>query len=224
VKSFVYFSMGKVGPVPEIDSPVGYPTVVNSHVIKSSIDPNLLYHSHRLPTPIHSLSSVFCTAATPTRQLKMADADFDAIKRAQQERNALAAGKGKSSKTFDPDTQRTDSSTKASLTDAMDTELYGSGRVDKFAGYNTSIAANDEDEDMDGVDGDNSNRLVGQYTATRAQMNEFAQGGTEEEDMLTSREKQAQIASRETDYQRRRFERTATMREKVTARLWRKEN
>ncbi len=58
--------------------------------------------------------------------------------------------------------------------------------------------------DADGVGG---RRLVGQYTATKEQMNEFATGGTEEEDILMSREKQAQIASRETDYQKRRHDR-----------------
>lgn len=130
-------------------------------------------------------------------------ADFEAIKRAQQERNNLASGK-KGSKTFDPTTQRTDSSTKASLTESFDTTLYDRNGSDRFAGYNTSIATTDDDEDMEV---DNSRRLVGQYTATKEQMNEFARGGTEEEDILMSREKQAQIASRETDYQKRRHER-----------------
>jgi len=138
----------------------------------------------------------------------MADEEFDAIRLAQQERNASNTGKVKSSRALDTSTQRTDSSTKASLTENMDTELYGKQSLDKFAGYNTSIAANDdEDEDMDGEEGGGSNRLIGQYTATSAQMNEFAHGATEEDDILDSREKQAQIASRETDYQKRRFER-----------------
>ncbi|KAG9694379.1 ARM repeat-containing protein, partial [Aureobasidium melanogenum] len=75
---------------------------------------------------------------------------------------------------------------------------------DKYAGYNTSIAVN-EDDDMDDADGeDQSRRLVGQYTATTEQMNEYAHG---EADILVDREKQAQIASRESDYQKRRFNR-----------------
>ena len=94
--------------------------------------------------------------------------------------------------------------TKQSLTDNADTELYGNGTVDKYAGYNMSIAVNDDD-DMDDADGeDQSRRLVGQYTATTEQMNEYANG---EGDILVDREKQAQIASRESDYQKRRFNR-----------------
>ncbi|MBE7181316.1 MAG: hypothetical protein INR71_08925 [Terriglobus roseus] len=127
------------------------------------------------------------------------------MKRLQQERNAAAAGK-KGSKTFDPANQRTDNSTKASLTETFDTDLYERNGADKYAGYSTSIAVND-DEDMEDAEADSGRRLVGQYTATRAQMDEFATGGAEEEDILMSREKQAQIASRETDYQKRRHDR-----------------
>ena len=132
-------------------------------------------------------------------------ADFAEVKRLQQERNAAASGK-KGSKTFDPSNQRTDSSTKASLTDNFDTTLYGQG-TDKFAGYNTSIPVDGEDDDETGADGQ-SRRLVGQYTATKEQMNEFATGaGVEEEDILLGREKSARIADRETDYQKRRLNR-----------------
>ncbi|KAF2234478.1 ARM repeat-containing protein [Viridothelium virens] len=138
----------------------------------------------------------------------MSDVEFAEVTRLQQERNALAAGK-KGSKTFDPANQRTDASTKASLTDInFDTDLYDRGGVDKYAGYNTSIAVADEDEEMADADGDGGRRLVGQYTATKAQMDEFARGGAEEEDILLGREKQAQIQSRESDYQKRRYERS----------------
>ena len=132
-------------------------------------------------------------------------ADFEAVKRLQAERNATAAGK-KGSKTFDPSTQRTDVSTKASLTENFDKDLYDGG--DKFAGYNTVIAADGEDDEMPDADGDGSRRLVGQYTATKGQMNEYARGnGVEEEDILLGREKSARIADRETDYQKRRLNR-----------------
>lgn len=118
------------------------------------------------------------------------------IKRLQEERKGFKA--------FDQSTQRSNPN-KTSFTENADTELYGSSSVDKFAGYNTSIAVNDEDDqDMDDADGDNSNRLVGQYTASREQMNEYAHG---EEDILLGREGQAQIQSRESDYQKRRFNR-----------------
>ena len=135
----------------------------------------------------------------------MSDAAFEEVRKLQQERNAAAAGK-KGSKTFDPSNQRTDSSTKASLTESFDTELYGRIGVDKFSGYDTSIAVNGDDDDTPDVD--SSRRLVSQYTATKAQINEFANGvGVEEEDILIGREKSAQIAARETDYQKRKHAR-----------------
>lgn len=134
-------------------------------------------------------------------------ADFDTVRRLQAERNAQSAGK-KGSKTFDPSSQRTDSSTKASLTETFDTQLYDRNGPDKFAGYHTSLPADDDDEEM--PDTGDSRRLVGQYTATKDQMNEFSRGnGVEEEDILLGREKSARIADRETDYQKRRFERGA---------------
>ena len=64
------------------------------------------------------------------------------------------------------------------------------------------------DVDDEGPDDHGTNRLTGQYTATAAQMNEFARGGpTEETDLMNSKEKQAQIASRQTDYQKRQYDR-----------------
>ena len=131
----------------------------------------------------------------------MLTADFESVRKAQAERNEASGKKmGKSS------SQRT-KNTKASMSDNFDTELYGNGG-DKFAGYNTSIAV-DEDGDHDMNDDDEvSGRLVGQYTATAAQMDEWAHGGTAEEDILDIREKKAQIANRESDYQKQRFKRT----------------
>ncbi|CAD6445739.1 55d9bb9e-61ac-491f-9234-89ff3bb8466c [Sclerotinia trifoliorum] len=139
----------------------------------------------------------------------MSDTDFETIRKLQAERNAASAGK-KGSKTFDPSSQRTDVSTKASLTESFDTSLYERDGVDKFAGYNTSIAVTDGDDDeMEGAD--TSRRLVGQYTASKEQMNEFAHGnGVEEEDILLGREKSARISDRETDYQKRRHDRVLT--------------
>ena len=147
------------------------------------------------------------SACTELKLTRPTAADFDTIRRLQAERNAAAAGK-KGSKTFDPSSQRTDVSTKASLAESFDTELYERNSGDKFAGYNTSIGVDGEDDDMPEVGGDSSRRLVGQYTATKDQMNEFATGnGVEEEDILLGREKQARIADRETDYQKRRLNR-----------------
>ncbi|MCJ1446259.1 MAG: hypothetical protein MMC23_006764 [Stictis urceolatum] len=134
----------------------------------------------------------------------MSDADFDTIKSLQAERNAAAALGKKGSKTFDPSNQRTDSSTKASLSESFDTSLYDRENGNKFEGYNTTVAFDVDNDEMQDAGG----RLVGQYTATKEQMNEFATGnGVEEEDILLGREKSARIADRETDYQKRRLNR-----------------
>lgn len=129
----------------------------------------------------------------------MSDSDFERVRAAQAERNAASGKKG-----FSDSSQRTNNAKGHSLTANFDKDLYGDEASDKFAGYNTSIAANDDDVDMED---ENGGRLVGQYTATAAQIGEWAHGETAEEDILQSREKQAQIASRETDYQKQRFKR-----------------
>ncbi|RTE69836.1 U2 snRNP component prp10 [Fusarium euwallaceae] len=138
----------------------------------------------------------------------MSDADFETIKKLQQERNAAAAGK-KGSRSFDASNQRTDD-TKQKLTDSADNDLYDRDGPDKFAGYHTSLPMGDDDEEMEGTD--NTRRLVGQYTASRDMIDEFARGsGVEEDDILAGKgEKSGRIVDRETDYQKRRFNRTLT--------------
>ncbi|KAK5655424.1 hypothetical protein OQA88_5695 [Cercophora sp. LCS_1] len=142
----------------------------------------------------------------------MSDAEFEQIRKLQAERNAAAAAK-KGSRTFDPANQRADSSTKAKLGDIWDTELYDRENGDKFAGYHTTLpgADGDEDDEMEDADG-RGVRLVGQYTATRSQIDEFARGnGVEEDDLLAGRgERGNRITDRETDYQKRRFDRALT--------------
>lgn len=140
----------------------------------------------------------------------MSDSEFDQIRRLQAERNAAKKGKG----SRDLNSQRDGSDSKASLTEAMDTDLYDT-KADKFAGYHLSIPAgpdDDNDVDMDTNGDDTSRRLVGQYTATAAQIDEFARGdGVEEDDLLAGRgEKSTRITDRETDYQKRRFNRVLT--------------
>ncbi|CAN8098616.1 unnamed protein product [Discula destructiva] len=139
----------------------------------------------------------------------MSDSEFEQIRNLQAERNAAKKGKG----SRDLASQRDSSDTKASLTEAMDTDLYD--KADKFAGYNLSISAgggDDNDVEMDNNGDEGSRRLVGQYTATTAQINEFAHGdGVEEDDPLAGRgEKSNRITDRETDYQKRRFNRVLT--------------
>ncbi|KAF4928506.1 U2 snRNP component prp10 [Colletotrichum viniferum] len=137
----------------------------------------------------------------------MSDADFETVRKLQAERNAAAAAKKGSRNS---DNQRAD--TKQSLTESFDTDLYDrSNGVDKFEGYNTSIPTGDDDDDeMEGAD--NTRRLVGQYTASRAMIDEFARGdGVEEDDPLAGRgERSNRITDRETDYQKRRFDRVLT--------------
>lgn len=148
----------------------------------------------------------FSQALPPDHILIPTAADIEAVRRLQAERNAAAASQ-KGSKTFDQSSQRIDNSTKASLTESFDTFLYERDGAEKFSGYDTSIAV-DGDEEMEDADG--GHKLVGQYTATRSQIDEMAQGtGVEEEDILLGREKSARIADRETDYQKRRFDRGA---------------
>ncbi|KAJ2963050.1 hypothetical protein NQ176_g10884 [Zarea fungicola] len=135
----------------------------------------------------------------------MSDADFETIKKLQQERNAAAAARQGTRSS----TQRTDS-TKQKLTDSADNELYENDTGDKFAGYHTSLPLGNDDDEMEDVD--NTRRLVGQYTATSEIINEFARGdGVEEDDILAGKgEKSGRITDRETDYQKRRFNRVLT--------------
>ncbi|KAI9860664.1 MAG: U2 snRNP component prp10 [Vezdaea acicularis] len=112
-------------------------------------------------------------------------AEFEAIRQLQVERN-----------TKKPLSQR--ETTKASLTETFDKNLYSD---DDRSNYVTSIPVDGEEDE------DPGNRLVGQYTATKAQMNEFASG---DDDILMGQEKSAAIEQRETDYQKRRFDRVLT--------------
>lgn len=87
--------------------------------------------------------------------------------------------------------------------------MYGAQNGNKYEGYNASIAADgDEDEDMFDAKPNGNGRLIGQYTASREQIDELAHGkGVEEDDIILARDKSATIADRETDYQKKRFNR-----------------
>lgn len=137
----------------------------------------------------------------------MSDADFETIRKLQAERNAAK----KSSRTFDPTNQRSDS-TKQKLTDSFDSELYDRDGANKFAGYHTSLPAGDEDDDEEMQDGDGSRRLVGQYTAPKSLIDDASHGNeADDDDPLAGRgEKSNRIVDRETDYQKRRFDRALT--------------
>ncbi|RVD81391.1 uncharacterized protein DFL_009257 [Arthrobotrys flagrans] len=127
----------------------------------------------------------------------MSDSDFEQVKRLQQERNAAKIG---SKRALDASTQRKDFSTKASLTDNFDKDLYGDSNGDRYEGYSREVV--DEDEEMEDAQGER--RLVGQYTATKEMMNEFIR---DDEDPLAGKTEGSRIMDRETDYQKRRFNR-----------------
>ena len=135
----------------------------------------------------------------------MSNADFETIRKLQAERNAAAAAK-KGSRALDASNQRSGNATKQKLTDVVDTDLY-ERHDSKFDGYNTSIPTGDDDEEMEDADG--RHKLVGQYTASKAMIDEMARGnGVEEDDPLAGRgENSTRIIDRETDYQKRRFDR-----------------
>ncbi|KAG5930630.1 hypothetical protein E4U42_005292 [Claviceps africana] len=137
----------------------------------------------------------------------MSDADSNTIAKLQRDRSDAAAAK-KSSRALAASTQRTEGG-RQSLTENADSDLYERDGVDKFAGYHTSLPMGDEDEDMEE---DKTRRLVGQYTASREMIDEFARGnGVEEDDILAGKgEKSGRITDRETDYQKRRFNRVLT--------------
>ncbi|KAF2863478.1 ARM repeat-containing protein [Piedraia hortae CBS 480.64] len=129
----------------------------------------------------------------------MSDADFEMVRQAQAQRNANK--KGGTLQKLSSQRRSANNNTRTSLTEAYDKDLYGEESRDVYV---QSIAVNDEDdEDEDADDG----RLVAQYTGTDEQLREHAQGDMEEMDLMQSREQQAQIASRETDYQRQKTKR-----------------
>ncbi|PHH59031.1 hypothetical protein CDD81_3933 [Ophiocordyceps australis] len=138
----------------------------------------------------------------------MSDADFETVAKLQRERNAAK----KSSRVDDTSDQQR-SNTRQKLTDNADSSLYERDEADKYSGYHKSLPmGDDDDEDDDAMASGGTRRLVGQYTASREMIDEFARGdGVEEEDVLAGRgENSGRIIDRETDYQKRRYNRVLT--------------
>ncbi|OAA32771.1 U2 snRNP component prp10 [Moelleriella libera RCEF 2490] len=140
----------------------------------------------------------------------MSDAEYTAIAKLQRERNDAAAAAKKSSRALPSSIQRTDDR-RQMLTDNADSELYEREGGDKYAGFHSSLPMADDDDDED-MEEDKTRRLVGQYTASREVIDEFARGnGVENDDVLAGKgEKSGRITDRETDYQKRRFNRVLT--------------
>lgn len=129
----------------------------------------------------------------------MSESDFDAVRKAQAERNQ-AAGRFKGEST-----QRQETSKGISFNSISD-ELY-ENHESKFDGYARELALGDaqEDEEIDGS-GPGTRRLVGNYTAPKHLLNEFA-NDEQDSDIIQDKNTLKQISSRETDYQKRRFDR-----------------
>ena len=130
----------------------------------------------------------------------MSQSDFDAVKKAQIERNDVA-GRFKAEST-----QRKDDGKGISFTSAADE--YYQDESSRYDGYSRELPMGDHDEEEDQqIEGTTGpRRLVGNYTAPKHLLNEFANDG-DDTDIIQDKNTQKQISARESDYQRRRFDR-----------------
>ncbi|KAF1806012.1 armadillo-type protein [Mucor lusitanicus] len=97
-----------------------------------------------------------------------------------------------------------DNENHASLTGlSYDTDLY---TTDKFAGYSTSLAADDDEEDNDNEVYQETKRKLNSYTASKDILNE-AREGSDAHDPFANTMRERTIAGRQDEYQQRRFNR-----------------
>lgn len=85
---------------------------------------------------------------------------------------------------------------------SYDTDLY---TTDKFAGYSTSLAVNDEEDDDDEVYQE-TKRKLNSYTASKDILNEATEGA-DAHDPFADTMRERTIAGRQDEYQQRRFNR-----------------
>ncbi|KAG4303884.1 hypothetical protein PORY_002701, partial [Pneumocystis oryctolagi] len=97
----------------------------------------------------------------------------------------------------------TNSSTKIDFNKEYDGDLYSNGQCIE---YDSSIPVNAEDKDSDTQE--ETHRLVGQYTAPKHLLNEFCED--DGFDPISKNRNKRQIVSRESDYQKRRFDQILT--------------
>lgn len=136
-----------------------------------------------------------------TQEFKLISRKIDIeneIKAAQAKRSTLVTDKDISSAILDNEKH-------ASLTGvSYDTDLY---TTDKFAGYSTSLAANDEDEDdVDDEVYQQTKRKLNSYTASKDILNEATEGA-DKHDPFADTMRERTIAGRQDEYQQRRFNR-----------------
>lgn len=133
----------------------------------------------------------------------MSDADFETVKNLQAERNAALG------KFTDHSSNGQQVDVKVSLKGAgvaFDTDIYTSAHS-KYDGYDRELLfAESEREENVQSDGTGRRKLVGEYTAPKHLLNEFA-NDSEDTDLIQDKNTLKQISARETDYQRRRFDR-----------------
>lgn len=93
----------------------------------------------------------------------------------------------------------------ASLTSVtFDTDLYGG--QNRFEGYEQSIPANDDEENVDAMDSEVARKLAS-YTAPKSILKDMPRGAGEEDDSMMGFKKPSRIIDREDDYRRRRLNR-----------------
>ena len=85
----------------------------------------------------------------------------------------------------------------------FDTDIYGGKAKEKFKGYATSIATQEDDEDDDGVAPERRGGQRATYTAPLALLNDVAKSNEDYDPF--SEHKTKTVASRETEYQARRM-------------------
>ncbi|CCG81011.1 putative Splicing factor 3B subunit 1 [Taphrina deformans PYCC 5710] len=143
----------------------------------------------------------FCSSriADEAANCLMSQADFEAVRSAQAERNQ-AAGRFKHESS-----QRPESGKGISFNSVSD-ELY-ENYESKYDGYARELPqdGDEEEQEIDGQD-TGSRRLVGNYTAPKHLLNEFA-NDDQDTDIIQDKNTLKQISARESDYQKRRFDR-----------------
>lgn len=130
------------------------------------------------------------------------DSDFEAVRRAQEERNK-AAGRFK-----DRAVIQRDGPEKGISFNSISDGLY-EDQDSRFDGYvrELPVGGESEGEEVEDIEGDGSRRLVGSYTAPKHLLNEFA-NDNQDTDVIQDKNTLKQISARESDYQKRRFDRT----------------
>ncbi|QSL64302.1 hypothetical protein MERGE_001601 [Pneumocystis wakefieldiae] len=132
----------------------------------------------------------------------MSDAEFEEIRLLQSGRDSKKKNDSFSSKKSDFDNIKTEE-LKINFNKEYDENLYSNDR-DSIE-YETSIPINMDDEDKNSHQ--ETHKLVGEYTVPAHLLNEFS---NEDSELVMKGRNKRQIVSRESDYQKRRFDQILT--------------